>query len=134
MSPHRLGSKPASSRTTLPDGSPLKWPWRPTGRGRVDRSLLLERSERRAWWVAIFRHAAIALIGSAAAIFVQGPLRQVVGDADRRRSNVTGEDDRSSSGSVPRRSPRMEALDKHNVAVFVRAREGYSWMVAAAGF
>ncbi|MEI2677702.1 MAG: VirB8/TrbF family protein [Burkholderiaceae bacterium] len=42
----------------------------------VDRALMLERSERRAWWVAI-AGLVLGLIGIAA-VFVQGPLRQIV--------------------------------------------------------
>ena len=42
----------------------------------VDRALMLERSERRAWWVAI-AGMVLGLIGIAA-VFVQGPLRRVV--------------------------------------------------------
>ena len=42
----------------------------------VDRALMLERSERRAWWVAI-AGITLGLIGIAA-VFVQGPLRRVV--------------------------------------------------------
>jgi len=89
----------------------------------IDRSLLLERSERRAWWVAS-AGAAIALF-SAAAIFVQGPLRHVVGVpivVDRTTGETTIQQ-RLSAETVP----PQEALDKHHVAMFVRAREGYSW-------
>lgn len=89
----------------------------------LDRSLVLERSERRAWWVAS-ASAAIALL-SAAAIFVQGPLRQIVGVpivVDRTTGETTIQQ-RLSAETVP----QQDALDKHNVAVFVRAREGYSW-------
>ena len=42
----------------------------------VDRALMLERSERRAWWVAI-AGLVLGLVGIAA-VFVQGPLRRVV--------------------------------------------------------
>jgi type IV secretion system protein VirB8 len=42
----------------------------------VDRALMLERSERRAWWAAI-AGLVLGLIGIAA-VFVQGPLRRVV--------------------------------------------------------
>jgi type IV secretion system protein VirB8 len=96
----------------------------------VDRALMLERSERRAWRVAI-ASAALGLIG-VTAVFVQGPLRQVVGIpivVDR----VTGEatvQQRLSVESIP----PLEALDKHNLATFVRAREGYSWMFLQRDF
>ena len=42
----------------------------------IDRALLLERSERRAWWVAISALTLAAL--GVAAVCVQGPLRRVV--------------------------------------------------------
>ena len=42
----------------------------------LDRVLMLERSERRAWWVAS-AGALLALVGIAA-VFAQGPLRRVV--------------------------------------------------------
>jgi len=89
----------------------------------VDRSLLLERSERRAWGVAI---AGLVLgLTGIAAVFVQGPLRRVV-EVPIVVDRVTGE------ATVQQRLdvetiPAMDALDKHNLASFVRAREGYSW-------
>lgn len=90
----------------------------------LDRALMLERSERRAWAVAI-AGLALGLIGIAA-VFVQGPLRRVV-EIPIVVDRVTGEatiQQRLSVESIP----PMEALDKHNLATFVRAREGYSWM------
>lgn len=95
-----------------------------------DRSLMLERSERRAWWVAI----AGALLGTAgiAAVFVQGPLRQVV-EIPIVVDRVTGEATIQQRLSVET-IPPMEALDKHNLATFVRAREGYSWMFLQRDF
>jgi type IV secretion system protein VirB8 len=89
----------------------------------VDRSLLLERSERRAWGVAV---AGLVLgLTGIAAVFVQGPLRRVV-EVPIVVDRVTGE------ATVQQRLdvetiPPLDALDKHNVANFVRAREGYSW-------
>lgn len=89
----------------------------------VDRALMLHRSERRAWWVAGIGVGLAAL--AVAAVLAQGPLRQVVGIpivVDR----VTGEttiQQRLSTETVP----PQDALDKHHLAVFVRAREGYSW-------
>ena len=89
----------------------------------VDRALMLERSERRAWWVAI-AGLVLGLIGIAA-VFVQGPLRRVV-EVPIVVDRVTGEttiQQRLSAETIP----PMEALDKHNLATFVRAREGYNW-------
>jgi len=89
----------------------------------VDRAIALERSERRAWQVAI-AGLLLGLVGIAA-VFVQGPLRRVV-EIPIVVDRVTGE------ATVQQRLavetiPPLEALDKHNLATFVRAREAYSW-------
>jgi type IV secretion system protein VirB8 len=89
----------------------------------IDRAVMLERSERRAWRVAA-AGAALGLVGIAA-VFAQGPMRRVV-EVPIVVDRVTGEatvQQRLSVESIP----PMEALDKHNLATFVRAREGYSW-------
>lgn len=96
----------------------------------VDRALMLERSERRAWWVAI-AGLVLGLIGIAA-MFVQGPLRRVV-EIPIVVDRVTGEATVQQRLSVET-IPPMEALDKHNLATFVRAREGYSWMFLQRDF
>jgi type IV secretion system protein VirB8 len=89
----------------------------------IDRALMLERSERRAWLAAAIG-ALLALLG-VLAVFAQGPLRHVVGVpivVDRTTGETTIQQ-RLSAETIP----PQEALDKHNLAVFVRAREGYSW-------
>jgi type IV secretion system protein VirB8 len=96
----------------------------------LDHALMLERSERRAWWVAI-AGVMLGLIGIAA-VFVQGPLRRVV-EIPIVVDRVTGE------ATVQQRLavetiPPLEALDKHNLATFVRAREGYNWMFLQRDF
>ncbi|WP_457356037.1 virB8 family protein [Roseateles sp. P5_D6] len=96
----------------------------------VDRVEVLERSERRAWRVAS-AGMALGLIGIAA-VFAQGPLRRVV-EIPIVVDRVTGE------ATVQQRLdvetiPPLEALDKHNLATFVRAREGYSWMFLQRDF
>jgi len=96
----------------------------------VDRTLMLERSERRAWGVAI-AGAVLGLIGIAA-VFVQGPLRRVV-EIPIVVDRVTGEATIQQRLSVET-IPPMEALDKHNLATFVRARESYSWMFLQRDF
>ncbi|MFT3955759.1 MAG: type IV secretion system protein [Piscinibacter sp.] len=96
----------------------------------VDRSMMLERSERRAWWVAI-AGLALGLVGIAA-VFVQGPLRRVV-EIPIVVDRVTGEATIQQRLAVET-IPPMEALDKHNLATFVRAREGYSWMFLQRDF
>ncbi|HAX22020.1 MAG TPA: type IV secretion system protein VirB8 [Hydrogenophaga sp.] len=96
----------------------------------IDRALMLERSERRAWRVAI-AGLVLGLIGIAA-VFVQGPLRRVV-EIPIVVDRVTGEttvQQRLSEETIP----AMEALDKHNLAAFVRARESYSWMFLQRDF
>ncbi|WP_428424420.1 virB8 family protein [Methylibium sp.] len=96
----------------------------------VDRALMLERSERRAWGVAIAGFV-LGLIGIAA-VFVQGPLRRVV-EIPIVVDRVTGEATIQQRLAVET-IPPMEALDKHNLATFVRAREGYSWMFLQRDF
>lgn len=96
----------------------------------VDRTLMLERSERRAWWVAA-AGAMLGLIGIGA-VFVQGPLRRVV-EIPIVVDRVTGEATIQQRLSVET-IPPMESLDKHNLATFVRAREGYSWMFLQRDF
>ena len=89
----------------------------------IDRALMLEKSERRAWRVGGI--SVVVAVLAVLAVFVQGPLRQLVGIpivVDRTTGETTVQQ-RLSVESVP----MMEALDKHNLAVFVRAREGYSW-------
>jgi type IV secretion system protein VirB8 len=96
----------------------------------IDRALMLERSERRAWWVAI-AGLLLGLLGIAA-VFVQGPLRRVV-EIPIVVDRVTGEATIQQRLSVET-IPPMESLDKHNLATFVRAREGYSWMFLQRDF
>ena len=89
----------------------------------LDRALMLEKSERRGWMVGGVG-VVVAVLG-VLAVFAQGPLRQVVGVpivVDKTTGETTIQQ-RLSVESVP----PQEALDKHNLAVFVRAREGYSW-------
>ena len=89
----------------------------------LDRALMFHCSERRGWIVGGVG-VVLAILG-VLAVFAQGALRQVV-EIPIVVDKVTGEttiQQRLSVESVP----PMEALDKHNLAVFVRAREGYSW-------
>jgi len=89
----------------------------------LDRAAMLQRSERRGWIVGGV--GVVLAVLSVMAVFAQGPLRQVVG-IPIVVDKVTGEttiQQRLSVESVP----VMEALDKHHLAVFVRAREGYAW-------
>ena len=63
---------------------------------------------------------------------MQGPLRQVV-EIPIVVDRVTGEttiQQRLDQETIP----LSEALDKHNVATFVRAREAYSWMFLQRDF
>jgi len=96
----------------------------------LDRVSMLERSERRGWYVAI-AGLLLGLIGIAA-VFVQGPLRRVV-EIPIVVDRVTGEatiQQRLGEETIP----PLEALDKHNLATFVRARESYSWMFLQRDF
>ena len=96
----------------------------------IDRSLMLERSERRAWRVA-FAGMGLGLVG-VAAVFVQGPLRSVV-EIPIVVDRVTGEATIQQRLAVET-IPAMDALDKHNLATFVRARAGYHWMFLQRDF
>ncbi len=96
----------------------------------VDRALMFVRSERRAWRVAVAGFV-LGLLGIAA-VFVQGPLRRVV-EVPIVVDRVTGETTIQQRLNVEA-IPPMEALDKHNLATFVRAREGYSWMFLQRDF
>ena len=96
----------------------------------VDRAMSLERSERRAWRVAL-AGMVLGLIGIAA-VFVQGPLRRVV-EIPIVVDRITGETTIQQRLSVET-VPPMEALDKHNLAAFVRSREGYSWQFLQRDF
>lgn len=105
-------------------------PLNPNRDWEIDRALMLERSERRAWRVAV-AGLILGLIGIAA-VFVQGPLRRVV-EIPIVVDRLTGEttiQQRLSEETIP----AMEALDKHNLAAFVRARESYSWMFLQRDF
>lgn len=96
----------------------------------IDRSLMLESSERRAWRVA-GAGVVVGLLGIAA-VFAQGPLRRVI-EIPIVVDRVTGEATVQQRLSVET-IPPLEALDKHNLAVFVRAREGYTWMFLQRDF
>ena len=89
----------------------------------LDRALMLQRSERRGWIVGAI--GVLIAIVSTLAVLAHGALHQVVGIpivVDKTTGETTIEQ-RLSAETIP----PMEALDKHNLAVFVRAREGYSW-------
>lgn len=89
----------------------------------LDRAEMLVRSESRAWRVAL--GAAGVAVVAALAVLAQGPLRQVVEVpivVDRQTGETTIQQ-RLALETVP----VQDALDKHNLARFVRAREGYSW-------
>jgi type IV secretion system protein VirB8 len=127
LTPGRAAALPGRNRDTgaaEPDAVDANRGW------EVDRALMLERSERRAWWVAI-AGLLLGLIGIAA-VFVQGPLRRVV-EIPIVVDRVTGEATIQQRLSVET-IPPMEALDKHNLATFVRARESYSWMFLQRDF
>jgi type IV secretion system protein VirB8 len=89
----------------------------------IDRAVATERSARRAWRVA---GLACLLTGLAiAAVFVQGPLRQIetVTLVVDKATGETTVANKLATDTIP----SVEALDMHNAARFVRAREGYNW-------
>ncbi len=129
LTPGRAAALPERSRDRAP-AEPETTAIDANRAWEVDRALMLERSERRAWRVAIVG-LVLGLIGIAA-VFVQGPLRRVV-EIPIVVDRVTGEATVQQRLSVET-IPPMEALDKHNLATFVRAREGYSWMFLQRDF
>jgi type IV secretion system protein VirB8 len=133
LTPGRAAALPDRSRSSESNGREAVAETRAIDANRaweVDRALMLERSERRAWWVAI-AGLVLGLIGIAA-VFAQGPLRRVI-EIPIVVDRVTGEATIQQRLSVET-IPPMEALDKHNLANFVRAREGYSWMFLQRDF
>ena len=89
----------------------------------IDRAMMLAQSERRAWIVCTI--AVVLALLAVLAVLAQGPLRQVVA-VPIVVDKVTGEATIQQRLAVET-VPPLEALDKHNLAVFIRAREGYSW-------
>ena len=133
LTPGRAAASPARSQNTGSNAGEAvaETPAIDANRAwEVDRALMLERSERRAWWVAI-AGLVLGLIGIGA-VFAQGPLRRVI-EIPIVVDRVTGEATIQQRLSVET-IPPMEALDKHNLANFVRAREGYSWMFLQRDF
>src|SRR5947208_15968515 len=118
-------------KATLEMSGAAAWPeWSEEGQPfaknhdwEVDRALMLERSERRAWWVAS-AGMVLGLVGIAA-VFVQGPLRRVV-EIPIVVDRVTGETTIQQRLDVEP-IPPCDALAKHNLAPFLRAREAYRW-------
>ena len=129
LTPGRAAALPEGSSAAGSTADDLTATWANRA-WEVDHALLLERSERRAWWVAI--GGVVLGLVSIAAVFVQGPLRRVV-EIPIVVDRMTGEATIQQRLSVET-IPPMEALDKHNLATFVRAREGYSWMFLQRDF
>ncbi len=134
-----VASEPAHSAPSAPSPLPAPPPpplpiedlaYQGNQTWEIDRAQLLERSERRAWRVAVA--AGLLALTGIAAVFVQGPLRRIV-EIPIVVDRVTGETTIQQRLDVET-IPTMDALDKHNLAAFVRAREGYSWMFLQRDF
>ncbi len=122
LSPGEAAALPPSDEVMSSVATNQRW--------EIDRMLALERSECRAWRVAA-ASLAVAVIGIAA-VFAQGPLRRII-EVPIVVDRVTGETTIQQRLSVET-VPMMEALDKHNLATFVRARESYNWMFLQRDF
>ena len=95
----------------------------------ADLQLRLERSERRAWMVA--KGSIVVTMLALAAVVAQGALRQVVPlpvVVDKTTGEVTIQQ-RLAAETIP----LNEALDKHHVARFVKARQAYTLELPATG-
>lgn len=88
-----------------------------------DREVLRAQSEKRAWWVAGV--AIFLAVVAIAAVYAQGPLRRVetVAIVVDKLTGASHVESRLSASTIP----PVEALDMHNAAAFIRAREGYMW-------
>ena len=115
--------RPADAAPSLSSSSESALAFSANRAWELDRALMLQRSERRGWIVGGVG-VVLAILGLLA-VFAQGALRQVV-EIPIVVDKATGEttiQQRLAVESIP----PLESLDKHNLAVFVRAREGYSW-------
>ena len=115
----KLTGEPTQQWRTSPGLLERLWPQH--SEWEIDRASSLAHSERRAWKTAA---AALLLagLGSAAAL-VQGARHEwvpipIVVDRNTGETSVV---QRLSANSVP----ALDVLDKHNLMVFVRTREGY---------
>ncbi|MGN6825894.1 virB8 family protein [Paucibacter sp. M5-1] len=127
--PHVAPDSTAASAKAL-DSDPSDASLSHNAAWEIDRVEMLERSERRAWRAA-WTGLSLAAAGIAT-VLVQSPLRELVPIpivVDR----LTGETTIQQRLGVET-VPALEALDKHNLATFVRAREGYSWMFLQRDF
>lgn len=123
LTPGSAAALPQALAGPAGPGEDASCAWAENRKWEVDRAVMLQRSERRAWRVA-GAGMALGLVGLAA-VFAQGPLRRVV-EVPIVVDRVTGETTIQQRLAVET-IPVLEALDKHNLARFVRAREGYSW-------
>jgi type IV secretion system protein VirB8 len=89
----------------------------------VDRAEMMARSERRAWRVA--GSSITVALSAVLAVVAHGPLQKVI-EVPIVVDKQTGETTIQQRLAIET-VPHLEALDKHNAAAFVRAREGYSW-------
>jgi type IV secretion system protein VirB8 len=116
----RRKSATAAATDTLPASPPAELrnvDW------ELDHQARLERSERRAWRVA--QGSLLVTVLAIGVVLAQGALRQIVPlpvVVDRTTGEVTVQQ-RLSVETVP----LNEAMDKHHVARFVRARQAYVW-------
>ena len=76
LMPSAAAALPGADRQGADAGLQDRYPDHANQAWEIDRTLMLERSEHRAWMVAA-AGAAVGLIGIAA-VFAQGPLRRVV--------------------------------------------------------
>jgi type IV secretion system protein VirB8 len=136
LMPGRAAALPEHLPDTAPQAfeaplaEPAEGPFRGNAAWELDRAQMLERSEWRAWRTA-YASMALALAGLTT-VLVQSPLRELVPIpviVDR----ITGETTIQQRLGVET-VPALDVLDKHNLATFVRAREGYSWMFLQRDF
>ncbi|HWU61476.1 MAG TPA: type IV secretion system protein [Ensifer sp.] len=97
----------------------------------VDRAAMLERSERRAWRVAM--GASLVTVVALAAILTLLPLKRVVPyvyAVDRQTGQMTLMDAAGQRAVVS----NQDLLDKHFANAYVLARESYDWRILQTDF
>jgi len=109
-----LAARPAAARSQ---------PYAENAAWEMERDLLLGRSDRRAWTVAMLM-SVLALL-AVGAVLAHGALYQTVA-VPIVVDKATGETSVTQALDVDS-VPAYEALDKHNAMLYVLARERYNW-------
>ena len=113
-----IAQRPAAAGSASPFPDNCSW--------EVDRVVLAQASERRAWFVAWGALALAAIGGGGGALGIYTAFEHRTEVVPVIVDRATGE---TSIGQTlaPDSVPATDATDKHHIAQFLRARESYSW-------